>query len=87
MVDELTGKEAWGLHWLPTWLHTAALERNTSVYPCGHFYCFADIQEEDHQQYSGFNFSSLVKFLEVDKPQYWCAASERILDIKYKWDD
>lgn len=68
MVDELTGKEAWGLHWLPTWLHTAALERNTSVYPCGHFYCFADMQEEDHQQYSGFNFSSLVEFLEVYNP-------------------
>lgn len=26
-----------GIYWLPTWLKTAALERNTSVYPCGHF--------------------------------------------------
>lgn len=26
-----------GIYWLPTWLKTVALERNTSVYPCGHF--------------------------------------------------
>lgn len=40
MVDKLTGKEAWGLYWLPIWLNTAAPERNTSVYPCGRFYPF-----------------------------------------------
>lgn len=52
-----------GIYWLPTWLKTAALERNTSVYPCGHFFFFFTAlltwQEVDNQQNSGFNFSSL----------------------------
>lgn len=50
-----------GRYWLPSWLKRAALERITSVYPCGHFHCSADMAAGGDPQYSGFNFSSLVR--------------------------